>query len=66
MRRCPPGFSSDGKCFQLDLKNDTGDRLEDLWEEAGVYFADDEVLRERFPGTMKHLKAVGEEGHDEL
>ena len=62
--RCPVGRPSDGRCLQLDLKNDTGDLLEDLWEEAGLSLADDEALAARFPGTMGHL--VGEEAKEEL
>ena len=46
------------------MKNDTGDLLEDLWEEAGLSLADDEALAARFPGTMGHL--VGEEAKEEL
>mmetsp|Transcript_28842 Transcript_28842/g.47775 ORF Transcript_28842/g.47775 Transcript_28842/m.47775 type:complete len:293 (-) Transcript_28842:179-1057(-) len=35
-RRCQPGSPSGGDCLQLDLTEDSGDLLEDIWDEAGV------------------------------
>ena len=33
---CDPGVPSDGTCLQLDLHEDSGDELEDVWEHEGV------------------------------
>merc|ERR1711865_419121 len=37
IKRCEEGEPSKGECLQLDLEADSGDKLEDIWEEAGSY-----------------------------
>lgn len=42
--RCPRGEPSDGLCLQLDLRQDSGDDLEDIWDYYRVSLAsEDEV-----------------------
>ena len=37
---CKYGQSSKGECLQLDLMIDSGDNLEDLWDEKGIALAE--------------------------
>ena len=40
---CPPGRASVGQCLQLDLKEDSGDDLEDMWaDEQGLFWGTDD------------------------
>lgn len=44
VERCAMGQASRGECLQLDIDGDSGDDLEDIWDQHGVGIASDEVL----------------------
>lgn len=41
---CSKGRPSEGECLQLDIHDDTGDALEDIWDEYGMSLASDKNL----------------------
>lgn len=47
VKLCEKNTPSMGECLQLDLTRDSGDTLEDAWEEAGIGLAED---------VPKHMK----------
>ena len=38
---CPEGRASAGECLQLDVSEDTGDDLEDIWADGGSFWGSD-------------------------
>jgi len=42
--KCARGHPSDGSCLQLDLRIDSGDLLEDLWEAYGVALGSEDAV----------------------
>ena len=43
---CDDGVPSRGNCLQLDVVQDNGDDLEDIWDDLGIGLADEAVLVE--------------------
>ena len=44
VERCAVGQASRGECLQLDIDEDSGDDLEDIWDNSAIGIASDEVL----------------------
>lgn len=55
LRRCRSGMPSDGSCLQLDIRRDSGDTLEDVWEALGVEIASSAVVE----AAMQEMQARG-------
>eukprot|EP00937_MAST-01D_sp_MAST-1D-sp2_P001287 g1287.t1 len=60
--RCPRNQPSAGQCLQLDVEEDSGDALEDVWDENGVGLAPEAELQKFMRRFHARMQAGGGAG----